>query len=85
MAEHKDTPTHPDIPTLRQDWGTIVTAALVLLAISVVAVNLIVFDIPPEFQEQLVIPAVWLQTGRWIALAASLAGGGALLWCVLRR
>jgi hypothetical protein len=85
MAESKDTPTHSHLPTHHQDWGTIVTAGLLLLAIAVVAVNLIVFDIPPDLEEQLPIPTVWLQTGRWAGLVVSLAGGGALLWCVLRR
>jgi hypothetical protein len=62
-----------------------ISAGLIVIGTLVVAINLIVFDIPPELQELLAIPAVWLQMGRWFGVVASLAGGGVLLWYVLRQ
>ena len=74
-----------DTPTTQQDWGSMISAGLVVIGTLVVAVNLIVFDVPVELLEKLALPAVWLQMGRWVGLVASLIGGGALLWYVLRR
>lgn len=68
-----------------QDWGRTIGAGIVALGTLAIAVNLIVFDVPDELLEKLALHPVWLQTGRWVGLAASLGGGGVLLWWMLHQ
>lgn len=88
MSEHSDELESPAGPAPQQDLGKIIGAGIVILAVLAMVVNLSVFKtaIPlDKLRAGTSIPSAWIQAGRIVGVLISLAGGGWLLWRLLRQ
>ncbi len=74
-------------PTGDQNWGLMIGAGIVALGTLVMVINLSIYETRPNPAPTALYVAYpyWFQVGRGVALVASLALGGWLLWRLFNR